>query len=246
MFCTVTVLPREKKGLFRCRRCSVEAVQTAVRGGAPFLRLTVTPGKKGVDWSLAEQAAGRSGRFALLPDGIEWPADCRLRRFVPEVLPLKIMLNTAAQALRDGKEQGRSLLIRDENAVLSPYIDCVVPCASRLKVQTERPELYYEAAARVMERFGAAVAVSPMDAAAEAVDAAVTNEPVPNARVNFAAQRLLGGQIPFTVPEEYLRLCPEQIDPLLFLCALYECGGVRAAGELTAVRPDDRTPSDAS
>ncbi len=233
MFCTVTVLPQERKGLLIRRRCSVEAVQTAVKGGAPFWRLTVLPGRKGVDWAAVEQAAGRSGRFTLLSDGAAWPASCRLRRFVPEVLPLKIMLNTAAKELRDGREQGRTLLIRDEAAVLSPYLDNVVLCASHIRVQTERPELYYEAAARVMERFGAAVAVGPTGAVAEEFDAAVTNEPVANARVNFAAQSLLTGQTPFAVPEEYRRLCPEQIDPFLLLCALYECGGVRAAGDLT-------------
>ena len=233
MFCTVTVLPREKRGLFLRRRCLVENVQTAVKGGAPFRRLTVTPGRKGVDWPLVEQAAGRSGRFTLAPDGVEWPPSCRLRRFVPEVLPLKLMLNTAAKALKDGHEQGRTLLICDEAAVLSPFLDQVVLCASTIRVQTERPELYYEAAARVMERFGAAVAVSPMGAAVGEVDAAVAGEPVKNAKTNFAAQSLLSGRTPFPVPEEYRRLCPEGIDPFLFMCALYECGGVRAVGDLT-------------
>lgn len=237
MFCAVCIAPREKKGLFYRRRCEAEAVRTAVKGGAPFLRLTVFPGRKGVDWGLVERAAGRSGRFALLPDGVEWPPSCRLRRFVPEVLPLKIMLNTAAETLRDGKEQGRSLLIRDENAVLSPYIDRVVLCASQIRVQTERPELYYEAAARVMERFGAAVSVGPVEPVSGTVDAAVTNEPLENAKMNFAAQSLMDGQTPFEMPEEYRRLCPEGIDPFLFLCALYECSGVRAAGELTAAEP---------
>ena len=190
MFCTVTVLPREKRGLFLRRRCLVENVQTAVKGGAPFRRLTVTPGRKGVDWPLVEQAAGRSGRFTLAPDGVEWPPSCRLRRFEPEVLPLKIMLNTAAKALKDGHEQGRTLLICDEAAVLSPFLDQVVLCASTIRVQTERPELYYEAAARVMERFGAAVAVSPMGSAAGEVDAAVAGEPgMPGARGQVAAHR---------------------------------------------------------
>ena len=233
MFCTVTVLPQERKGLFARRRCSVESVEAAVKGGAPFRRITVTPGRRGVDWSQVEQAAGRSGRFTLLPDGVERPPSCRLRRFEPEVLPLKIMLNTAAKQLRDGREQGRTLLIRDEAAVLSPYLDRIVPCASQIRVQTERPELYYEAAARVMERFGAAVAVSPVGAVAGKIDAAVSNEPVTNAGTSFAARSLLSGQTPFDVPEAYRRLCPEQIDPFLFVCALYECGGVRAVGELT-------------
>jgi len=238
MFCTVSVSQEERKGLFRRRRCSIQAAQTAVKGGAPFLRLFVTPGKKGVDWAMVEQTAGRSGRFALLPDHFELPPGCRLRRFTPEILPLKIMLNTAAKVLSDGREQGRSLLVCDENAVLAPYLDRIVPCASRLKVQTERPDLYYETAARVMDRFGAAVAVGPMGAVGGAIDAAVSFEPVKKAKRNFAAQDLLSGETPFDVPEEYLRLCPAQIDPFLFLCALYECSGVRAIGELTAA-PDD-------
>ena len=241
MFCTVSVMPWEKK-LFH-RRCSVETVQTAVKGGAPFLRLTVTPGKKGIDWHMVEQAAGRSGRFALLPDSVEWPESCRMRLFEPEILPLKIMLNTAAKTLADGWERGRSLLVCDENAVLAPYLDRIVPCASRLRVQTERPERYYETAARVMERFGAAIAIGPTGAAAGNVDAAVSQKPMANAKMNFAAEELLTGQTLFTVPEEYLRLCPAQIDPFLFLCALYECGGVRAIGELT-VQTDEETAAE--
>ena len=61
----------------------------------------------------------------------------------------------------------------------------------------------------------------------------MADEPLANAKMNFAAQRLLNGRTPFPVPEEYRRLCPEGIDPFLFLCALYECGGVRAVGDLT-------------
>ena len=239
MFCTVSVSQEEQKGLFRRRRCSIQAGQTAVKGGAPFLSLFVLPGKKGVDWPMVEQTAGRSGRFALFPEQLELPQGCRLRRFTPEVLPLKIMLNTAAKVLSDGREQGRSLLICDENAVLAPYLDRIVPCASRVRVQTERPDLYYETTARVMDRFGAAVAVGPMDAAGGPVDAAVSFEPVEKAKLRFAARNLLSGETLFQVPEEYLRLCPAQIDPFLFLCALYECSGVRAIGELTA-EPADR------
>ncbi|HBL41651.1 MAG TPA: hypothetical protein DDY98_08935 [Ruminococcaceae bacterium] len=234
MFCTISILPQETKRLFARRRCLAEAVQTAVKGGAPFLRLAVTPSRKGVDWALVERAVGRNGRFALLPDGIVPPQGCRIQCFAPDILPLKIMLNTAAQQLKDGREQGRSLLICDEEAVLADYVDCVAPCASLIRVQTERPQAYYEASARLMERFGVAISVCPTENETEEFDAAVSMKPLASAGVSFDVQSLLDGSIPFTVPEEYLRLCPEQIEPFLFLCALYECSGVRAVGELTA------------
>ncbi len=234
MFCTISILPPEKKRLFARHRCLAEVTQTAVKGGAPFLRLTVTPSAKGIDWALAERAVGRNGSFALLTDGIEPPHGCQIRRFVPEILPLKIMLNTAAKQLKDEQAPGRSLLIRDEKAVLAAYVDRIALCASQIRVQTEQPQAYYEASARLMERFGAAISVCPISSETEPFDAAVANQPVRSAKVNYDVQSLLDGKIPFTVPEEYLRLCPEQIDPLLFLCALYECSGVRAVGELTA------------
>lgn len=234
MFCTISILPPEKKRLFTRRRCLAEAAQTAVKGGAPFLRLTVTPSAKGIDWALAERAVGRNGSFALLPDGIEPPQNSRIQRFEPEILPLKIMLNTAVKELADGQGQGRSLLICDEKAVLAAYVDSAAPCASLIRVQTEQPQAYYETAARLMERFGAAISVCPMGSETEPFDAAVANQPVTSAKVNYDAQSLLDGKMPFVVPEEYQRLCPEQIDLFLFLCALYECSGVRAIGELTA------------
>ena len=120
----ITVEPKKK--FFRKKKCSVEALLSPVKSAAPFKVINVQCGKRGIDWHTVAAAAGCSARSMLVPEGISVPPYSNVRLFEPEVLPLLIMLNTAAVHLKRGEAAKNKLLIIDRGAVLPDYIEHVV------------------------------------------------------------------------------------------------------------------------
>lgn len=222
-----------EKRKIRKRKTKIEAIQTPVRGGAPFRIVTISQGRKDIDWHRVAEAASCGSRNLLIPDGFILPDSPYLNLFKADTLPLLIMLNTAAKKLKEipGATK-RSLLIEDKNAVLPDYIDRVATCASKIKIVTDAPQAYYNAGLRLMERFGASPIVCGEKGENEKFDAAVSDEPVKNAKLNFSVSSIKAEGTP-EIPEQYARLCPPEIDRFDFLCALFECSGVRAIGEYT-------------
>ncbi|MBR4050134.1 MAG: hypothetical protein IKK09_06525 [Clostridia bacterium] len=222
-----------EKRKIRKRKTKIEAIQTPVRGGAPFRIVTISKGGKDIDWHRVAEAASCGSRNLLIPDGFILPDNPYLSLFKADTLPLLIMLNTAAKKLKaiPGATK-RSLLIEDKNAVLPDYIDRVATCASKIKIVTDKPQSYYTAGLRLMERFGASPIVCGEKGENEKFDAAVSDEPVKNANLNFSVSSIKAEGTP-EIPEQYARLCPQGIDCFDFLCALFECSGVRAIGEYT-------------
>lgn len=231
MFAVICIERESRK--FRKRKTKIEAIQTPVRGGAPFRIVTVIRGKQKIDLHSLAAQAGCGSRNLLVPDGFILPDSPHLDLFKSATLPLLIMLNTAAKRLKN--TQGatkRSLLIEDKNAVLPDYIDRVALCASKIKIVTDNPQAYYGVSLRLMERFGASPIVCGERTESESFDAAVSDVPIKNAKLNFSVSAIKADGTP-KIPKQYARLCPQGIDRFDFLCALFECSGVRAIGEIT-------------
>lgn len=228
----VICFENEKRKL-RKHKTRIEAIQTPVRGGAPFRIITITKGRNDIDLHRIAEAASCGSRNLLVPDGFILPDSPYLSLFKADTLPLLIMLNTAAKKLKaiPGATR-RSLLIEDKNAVLPDYIDRVATCASKIKIVTDKPQAYYNAGLRLMERFGASPIVCGEKGESEKFDAAVADEPEKNAKLNFSVSSIKADGTS-EIPEQYTRLCPVGIDRFDFLCALFECSGVRAIGEYT-------------
>ena len=218
---------------FRKRKTKIEAIQTPVRGGAPFRIVTITNGRNDIDLHRVAEAASCGSRNLLVPDGFILPDSPYLSLFKADTLPLLIMLNTAAKRMKamPGATK-RSLLIEDKNAVLPDYIDRVATCAAKIKIVTDKPQAYYNAGLRLMERFGASPIVCGEKGENERFDAAVSENPIKNVKLNFSVSDIKAEGSP-EIPEQYARLCPQGIDRFDFLCALFECSGVRAIGEYT-------------
>ncbi len=232
MFDVITISePIKKAKLFKKRKCKIEALQTAVRGGAPFRLIKVTPGYKGVDWQAVARCAGCGSQSVI--SNISLPPASSLKAFSADTLPLLIMLNTAAKSLsKDEAAKKRRLLITDKYAVLPDYIDKIVLGAARIKIVTDFPDKYYSAAVRVMERFGASITVCNQVEKSEKFDASIGLETIVATPLPFTFDKVSSEELIQIIPEEYLRLCPEGIDKFTFICALFECSGVREIGEL--------------
>lgn len=234
MFDVITIANTAKKQkFFKKRKCKIEALQTAVRGGAPFRLISITPGTKGIDWAQVARSAGCASQCVLLSNKTQLPENTPLKLFAADTLPLLIMLNTASNMLStDEAAKTRRLLIVDKAAVLPDYIDRIILNAAKIKIITDYPEKYYTASQRVMERFGAAITVCSQTEENEEFDAAISLEAAENAALSFDFDRAAKEDLVSLIPDEYLRLCPEDIDKFDFACALFECSGVRAIGEL--------------
>ena len=231
MFAVICFENEKRKA--RKHKTRIEAIQTPVRGGAPFRIVTITKGKDGIDLHRLAEAASCGNRNLLVPDGFILPDSPYLKLFEADTLPLLIMLNTAVKKLKDmpGATK-RSLLIEDKNAVLPDYIDRIADCAAKIKIVTDKPQEYYSAGLRLMERFGASPIVCGERSETEKFDAAVSYEPIKNAKMNFSVSVIKTDGTP-EIPVQYARLCPVGTDRFDFLCALFECSGVKAIGELT-------------
>ncbi len=230
MFSVLNV-EESKQKFFRKRKCNVESLLNPVKGAAPFKVINVLCGKKGIDWRTVSAAAGCSARSMLVPEGVFVPSYISIKLFEPEVLPLLIMLNTAVAYLSRGEIAKNKLIIVDRNAVLPEYIKRVVMFAAQITVVTDCPEKYCGCMTELMEKCGAGIRVCNQPDSKVKYDVAVTSDEAVNSSVCLDATDLTEENV--TIPDEYLRMCPEKIDKFIFLCALFECSGLLKAGELT-------------
>ena len=95
MFAVISIENEKKK--MRRRQTRIEAIQTPVRGGAPFRIVAITKGRKEIDWHRVAEAASCGSRNLLVPDGFVLPDSPYLKLFEADTLPLLITLNTAVK-----------------------------------------------------------------------------------------------------------------------------------------------------
>ncbi len=214
------------------RKCAVEALLSPVKGAAPYKVINVAPGKKGIDWRMVSLAAGCSRRSMLLPESVAVPLSVPIVRFEPQVLPLLIALNTAVFHADKKEAYKRSLLVCDVKAVLTDYLSRAVPYASKITVVTDFPELYLGCAAEIMDTYGAVIKISSQAALSAEYDIGVSDGEKINAAICVTAEDIKRDADKINFPDEYVRMCPPHIDAFSFICALFECSGVKELGEI--------------
>lgn len=227
---SVLCINERQKGL-RKRQEKIEAIQTPVKGGAPFRIINVTPGKKGINWYRIACQAGCASRNMIFPDGFEFQGNDYISRYVPDTLPLLILLNTAAAKLGKDTAAKRKILVVDKKGVLANYTDRIILCASKIKIVTDNPERYYKPSLDLMEHYGASPIICQSFNDREIFDAAVSLTPTHNAEINFSVD-LFSQHLPERA-QKYANLCPDSIDFFTFLCALFECSAVKEIGTFT-------------
>lgn len=235
MFAVITLEKENGKSRYiRRRKCRIEAANAAVIGGAPFRHIKIFAGKKGIDWKAVECAAGCALKSIVLQNGIDLPSNSYLKKFVPDTLPLLLMLNTAAARLDKGESaKKRTMLIEDKNAVLPPYIHRVVNCAYKIKIATDYPEKYFTMCADLLENYGASPIICGSTLKNEKFDVFIGEKTNEQAKYVFSTDLIGTEGFELNVSEEILKLCPNGVDLFLFLCAMFECGGVSLIGNMT-------------
>lgn len=232
MFSVLNVA-EEKRSVFCRRKCEVEMLLSPVKGAAPYRVINVHPGRRGIDWKTVALAAGNSVRSMLLPQGVCPPETSGIEAFVPRFLPGVILLNTIAELTAERRGENLSAMVVDENGVLADYINRIVPYVARITVVTQSPEKYFRPTVDIMERYGATVKVCMRVNESEQFDYGISDEDTAGVEKLFRPSSLSDGKSRVDIAEEYLRMCPKGIDPFLFICALFECSGLKSAGNLT-------------
>ena len=256
MFACVQLIPAAVPRLLERRKPQQPAlVRVNAPGGAPFFRLEV-PTRKGrqaeLPWGAIEQAAGRLRTRLLFPDGVTPPPPPQarsaaqaqlepgLRAFQAKRLPLLLCLRAAQQVLLAAQTPARQLRVTvvDTKGVLCHAIELLVPLARSLRVYTPDFSVYRSAAARVLHRHGATLILSDSAACFAQSHVIVADDLrlftgreqglifTPDLAANLAGCRVVRCHVP-QLPEAHANLCPPDIDPLQFACALFELCGVK-------------------
>lgn len=235
MFAVITLEKGNgKSGLIRRRKSRIEEANVAVIGGAPFRYVKIFAGKKGVDWKAVERAAGCAVKSVVLQSGIDLPENTYLKKFVPDTLPLLLMLNTAAARLDKGESaKKRTMFIEDKNAVLPQYIHRIINCAYKIKIATDYPEKYFAVCGDLLENYGASPIICGSALKSEKFDAFIGENTNTQAKYIFSTDIIGTEGFELNIPDEISKLCPNGVDLFLFLCAMFECGGVSSIGNMT-------------
>lgn len=235
MFAVITLEKESGKPKFiRRRKCIIQVNNIAVMGGAPFRYIKIFAGKRGIDWKSVERAAGCALKSVILQNGIELPENTCLKKFKPDTLPLLLMLNTAAERLDKGeKAKKRTMLIEDKNAVLPPCIHRIVNCAYKIKIATDCPGKYFTVCADLLENYGVSPIICAGASENEKADVFIGEKPDIRAESVFSTDRIGTEKFKVNIPDEISKLCPEGVDLFLFLCAMFECGGVSSIGNMS-------------
>lgn len=243
MFAVLQILEREKDifSIIRERlNPSKPAISSkAVRSGAPFFTVTVKKNKNGVPWQCVKTMCGRLSQRLLVVGDEVLPDGYGMDLFEPTVLPAKLILNCAVEAFSRCEAQAAklSVCIVDRKGVLSSIIDGLVMHAATIKIVTDKSSLYALTASDIMERFGATLIIDDNISLAKDCTAVITTDIsllegsekgvifAPSCRRNTAYHNVVTGD-GIVMPEEYVRIKPEGISPLIFACALHELSGV--------------------
>ena len=234
-----------------------QLTRVAVKSGAPFFILHVAAPPDAIPWDTVFYTAGRCAARLLTAPDIVLPKSDRVRRFVPQFLPLRTALQTLSYILRLAKLPPKRLCIgvHDPNGALCGSAEILLRYAADVRIVTEKPDDYAAYSRSLLEQYGAGFTVDTLvslfrgcnvllcpDAQILPDDSAVRFSCTP------AAGAFLLRGVP--LPEPYAALLPDGIDPDLFAAALYELCGVHVLGTLCAdcFAPDGTTltPEDAA
>ncbi len=193
-----------------------------------------------VPWKKLERCLGILKSGVLLPKEMKIPDKVNITVFKPDILPVLMLMNSAVDyILKNLSATYESITVFDEKGIYQSYIEKLINSFSSVKVVTPKVSDYEEVSRRLLENYGFSLVVSSREVYdSEIIISEDCSVPSyysgkvlsTNKKYIMNAEVFTGSGI--ELPEEYEKLCPDNIDRILFASALYEKCGVRDIGSL--------------
>lgn len=233
MFCLLKISERRdsfKERIFgKFIRDIYELKTIPVFKGAPFYKLEITVGKRGVDWQEVTYFVGKCANRLLLDEQINIENISGVGRYNNKILYEKTMKNTFAEILKQQNKTFDSLCIIDKKGIYADFLLKLVPYFQRITVTTENKEKYEKVCDYILENTGLCVLVqSEIQNSTVKIDA---ERSVMTINTEKCICNLSDGE-DLKVPEIYENLYDNSVDKLLFYSALYEFCGVFELADL--------------
>ena len=233
MFVIIDMSDERKRIFEKYRKHETTVTRHDVFSCAPFF--VARAHKLYPDFEELRRVVTRYG-CALAADDICLPDSFGTLMFSPQILPLRMLVNSAALAISSKGKSNISVTVIDKDAKAVGDIDKIVPFARSVHVITAKQHLYDETVSGIFENFGAVVIVSDNYSTAYGSDLIISLDDreldgIDYGKIIVYKKYSLQGNVTavnkcrFT----YRGFDSEKygVDSYLFLCALYETCGYR-------------------
>lgn len=225
MFVILNIVASGKRKIKRGKTVN-EVHEISTSGGERFYVVDVCDSSKGVNWDEVSHFIGKHSKKVLLDRQFCFPELTSLTRFEPLNFKNVLLFNTVEMILREMYLSGIKIkcIVNDPTAIYSSCLSKIVRFASQTTVVTKCDYRYFSEIRGLYAEYGAGVTVSDKasvpDSRTFIIDTSCSFE-------NNASGYLFSvsnGITPLTVDGfNHLKvLCPEYIDSLDFLGAVYE------------------------
>ncbi len=198
--------------------------------GAPFMTMTVTVGKRGVNWNDVSRILGKCALRLIVNECVTLPQNNNFGHFKSCALYDKMMKNTILQILDNSfKKKTISISVADEKGKYTDFVKKLSQYADALTIATQNEKKYLELCEEITDECG----LCP-----------VLTEESKNSRIKINCDKnqmtircenrcyVLNCGSEFTVPEIYRKLLPNGVNKYDFYSALYELCGIFTLDEL--------------
>ena len=227
---------KDKTNIFS--KSKIESIRFTLPNDEHFFTVTAEKHFGRVPWKKLESCMGILRKDVIVAEGTALPDSCGITEFVPEIFPRILLMNSAVKVLAGNRR--RSLIVFDEKCIYSDYMKKLVNCFDRIRVVTPKPCQYEAAASELMEDFGFSLEVTDKPCfKADVVISWECDVPLYYGGEIFTGERtfLMNAKVysgsDIDLPEEYEKFCPECVDKLRFVSALYEKSKVKTLGNMT-------------
>lgn len=217
-------------------------VEERQAGESRFWQITCPISRDGRHWTAIAQAAGRFSTRLVVDPAVELPPG--LRRFDPEPFYSRLLLNTARAALVSSglAPERRTVGLWDEAGEALPLAEPLLDLCPALKVVTSRPEPWRALSDRMLEERGAPIVLcrdeeSLADCVLILAPRGMERPPAGCpvfSLVDSGPQTV--NHFSCGLPSACAGALPTGMEPVYFLAALYQLGGMTQLGELAASR----------
>lgn len=234
MFCFLKIIEREntliEKLFGRFRKDEYELKTVPVFKGAPFYKLCVTVGKKGVNWQEVRNFVGKCANRLLVNDSVVLDKNWGVGKYNSPALYSKLVQNSFVNILKKQNKIFETLCFIDKKAQASDHLFKLVPCFAHIVVVTDNKRKYEKVCEKILDDTGLCVTMQN-----EIVASTVKIDADRNVMTIIGKRNIyiFSDGEEFSVPEVYEKLYDDSVDRLLFYSALYEFCGVFELAELS-------------